>query len=121
MTPLTPQPLKSNPADDDLAEQARPGYGIPSQDPRPGAQMPLEPEEAEREAKSVLTGGGLMVGAATGAAIGIAVAGPVGVVVGVTLGAVAGALGGGAAGTLVNPDDSNRAETAPLAKPAPAD
>ena len=121
MTPSTRQPLKADPADDDLAEQARPGYGIPSQDPRPGAQMPLEPEEAEREAKSVLTGGGVMVGAATGAAIGTAVAGPVGILVGATLGAVAGALGGAAAGTLVNPEDSSRADTAPSAKPGPAD
>ena len=120
MTPSTTQPLKSDPADDDLAEQARPGYGIPSQDPRPGAQMPLAPEEAEREPKSVLTGGGLMVGAATGAAIGSVVAGPVGLMVGVTLGAVAGAVGGGAAGTLVNPEDASRTDPAPAAKPAPA-
>ena len=90
-------------ADEDLAEQARPGYGIPSQDPRPAAQLPLEPEEVEREAKSVLMGGGVMAGAATGAALGTAVAGPVGAVVGGTLGAVAGALGGAAAGAMVNP------------------
>lgn len=91
-------------ADGDLAEQARPGYGIPSQDPRPAAQMPLRPEEAEREAKSVLTGGGVMAGAATGAAIGSVVAGPVGAVVGGTLGALAGALGGAAVGTMVKQD-----------------
>ena len=93
------------PADDDLAEQARPGHGIPSQDPDPAAQTPLQPEEVEREAESVLTGGGVMVGAATGAAIGVVVAGPVGVVVGGTLGAVAGALGGAAAGNMLKPKD----------------
>ncbi len=100
------------PADEDLAEQARPGHGIPSQDPSPAAQRSLNPEEAEREARSVLTGGGVMAGAATGAAIGIAVAGPVGVVVGGTLGAVAGALGGAAAGSIVNPKDASGAESA---------
>jgi non-heme chloroperoxidase len=104
-------PSNTAPADADLAEQARPGYGIPSQDPRPAAQMPLEPEEAQREAKSVLIGGSVMAGLATGAAIGTVVAGPVGVVVGGTLGAVAGALGGGAAGTMANPEDSHN--TAP--------
>jgi hypothetical protein len=103
MNPSATAPSNTAPADEDLAEQSRPGYGIPSQDPRAGAQMPLEPEEAEREANSVLTGGGVMVGAATGAAIGSVVAGPVGAVVGGTLGAVAGALGGAAAGTMVNP------------------
>ena len=107
-------------ADEDLAEQARPGHGIPSQDPNPAAQQPLEPGEAEREAQSVLTGGGVMVGAATGAAIGSVVAGPVGTVVGGTLGAVAGALGGAAAGSLVNPEDSSPAEAAPDARRAPA-
>jgi non-heme chloroperoxidase len=89
-------------ADPDLAEQAHPGYGVPSQDPRPAAQSPLHPEEAEREAKSVLVGGGVMAGAATGAAIGTVVAGPIGVVVGGSLGAVAGALGGAAAGAIAN-------------------
>lgn len=98
----------TKPADEDLAEQqARPGYGVPSQDPRAGAQTPLAPGEAEREAKSVLTGGGVMVGAATGAAIGVAVAGPVGVLVGGTVGAVAGALGGAAAGAATSPENSN--------------
>ncbi|MFT3820340.1 MAG: alpha/beta hydrolase [Rubrivivax sp.] len=92
--------------DDDMAEQARPGYGIPSQDPRPGAQYPLTPEAAEREARSVVVGGGAIAGAATGAAIGTAVAGPVGVVVGGTLGLVAGALGGAAAGTMIDVKDA---------------
>lgn len=50
MTASNQPPLKAGPADEDLAEQARPGCGIPSQDPRPGAHVPLKPEEAEREA-----------------------------------------------------------------------
>ena len=112
MKPLDTPPSNTAPADEDLAEQARPGCGIPSQDPRPAAQFPLEPEEAEREAHSVLTGGGMVVGAAAGAAVGTVVAGPVGVVVGGTLGAVAGALGGAAVGTVVDPRDSSSADTA---------
>ena len=110
----------TDPVDQDLAEQARPGHGIPSQDPNPAAQLPLEPGEAEREAKSVLVGGGLVAGAATGAAIGVVVAGPVGVVVGGTLGAVAGALGAAAAGGLVNPEAPYPASTAPAQAPVPA-
>jgi hypothetical protein len=112
---MNPSATTSNsaPVDEDLAEQAHPGHGIPSQDPTPAAQFPLEPEEAEREAKSTLVGGGALAGAATGAAIGTVVAGPVGVVVGGTLGAVAGALGGAAVGTAVNPEDSSNEDTAP--------
>jgi hypothetical protein len=94
-------PSNPAPADEDLVEQARPGYGIPSQDPRPAAQFPLAPEEARREANSVLVGGGAIVGAAAGAAIGVALAGPVGIVAGVALGGIAGALGGEVAGTRV--------------------
>jgi len=94
------------PHDKDLADQARPGHGIPSQDPDPEAQFPLEPEEAEREAKSVLAGGGVVGGAAIGSAIGVAAGGPVGAVVGGALGAIAGALGGVAAGAVMNPADS---------------
>lgn len=101
------------PADEDLAEQARPGHGIPSQDPDPAAQSPLQPHEAEREAGSVLMGGGMAAGAAAGAAIGVVVAGPVGVLVGATVGAVAGALGGAAAGTMMNPDDFGKPGKAP--------
>lgn len=105
---LTSTPLPhTTSGDKDLAEQARPGFGVPSQDPRAGAQAPLEPGEAEREGKSVLMGGGMMVGAATGAAIGVAVAGPVGVLLGGTVGAVAGALGGAAAGAATSPEDSS--------------
>jgi hypothetical protein len=89
-------PSNTSARDEDLAEQARPGHGVPSQDPNPAAQIPLEPEEAEREARSVLTGGAAVGGAAIGATIGVVVGGPVGVVVGGTIGAVAGALGGAA-------------------------
>ncbi len=112
MNTSTTVPLHAAPDDEDLAEQARQGHGIPSQDPNPAAQFPLEPEEVEREAKSVLTGGGVVGGAAIGASIGAVVGGPVGVVVGVTLGAVAGALGGAAAGTVMNPGDPASADPA---------
>ncbi|RYF42834.1 MAG: hypothetical protein EOO25_05320, partial [Comamonadaceae bacterium] len=61
------------PLDKDLAEQARPGHGVPSQDPNPAAQMPLTAEEAERESRSALAGGGAVGGAAIGAGIGVAV------------------------------------------------
>ena len=100
-------------ADSDMTEQANPGHGIPSQDPDAAAQTPLEPHDVEREANSVLIGGGVMAGAATGAAIGIAVAGPVGVLVGASLGAVAGALGGAAAGAAANAEDSSSVDTVP--------
>ena len=113
-------PSHTEPRDPDLAEQARPGHGVPSQDPDPAAQIPLEPEEAEREAKSVLTGGGVVGGAAVGATIGAVVGGPVGVAVGGTLGAVAGALGGAAAGAAMNPGDASSDETVPDDN-APAD
>jgi non-heme chloroperoxidase len=111
MNTSTVLPSRTVPADQDLAEQALPGHGIPSQDPDPAAQLLLEPQEAEREGKSVLMGGGLVAGMATGAAIGVAAAGPVGVLVGASLGAAAGALGGAAAGAAVNPKDPGRDET----------
>jgi hypothetical protein len=106
-------PSRTAAHDEDLAEQARPGHGVPSQDPDPAAQISLGPEEAEREAKSVLAGGGAVGGAAIGAAIGVVVGGPVGVVVGGTLGAVAGALGGAAAGSVMNPEDASNANPVP--------
>jgi hypothetical protein len=86
-------PEEKLPADCDLQVQAVPGHGIPSQDPDPAAQLPLPLEDSEREAQSVLVGGGLIAGAAVGAAIGVMVSGPVGVVVGAGIGAVAGAAG----------------------------
>jgi non-heme chloroperoxidase len=97
-------------ADQDLADQAAPGHGIPSQDPDPAAQVPLQHEEAEREGKSALTGGGVVAGMAAGAAIGVVVAGPVGVLVGASLGAAAGALGGAAAGAAASPEGSRSAD-----------
>lgn len=114
MNPLITPPSNTAPADEDLAEQALLGHGIPSQDPNPAAQILLEPQDAEREAQSVLMGGGLVAGAATGAAIGVMVAGPVGVVVGATLGAVVGVLGSAAAGATANPEDSGSVDAAPV-------
>lgn len=113
MKPLTTPPSNTVTVDEDLVDQARPGHGIPSQDPDPAAQTALEPQESEREAQSALMGGGVVAGVATGAAIGVMVAGPVGVMVGATVGAVAGALGGAAAGAAANPEDAGKAETAP--------
>ena len=110
-TLLPPGTATTNPAaDQDLAEQAVPGHGVPSQDPDPAAQIQMEPGEAEREGKSVLMGGGVVAGMATGAAIGVAMAGPVGALVGASLGAAAGALGGAAAGAATSsgePTDSD--------------
>ncbi len=103
MTSSQSLPLHTDPEDGDLAEQAVRGHGIPSQDPDPAAQVPLQPGEAERESKSVLTGGGMVGGAALGAAVGAAAGGPVGVVVGGAVGAVAGTLAGAAASPLVKP------------------
>ena len=102
----TPPPV----ADEDLAEQARPGHGIPSQDPDPAAQFALNPEEAERETDSALTAGSMVAGAATGAGIGAWVGGPVGVMVGAGVGAVVGALGGTAA-VVIADEASDTAST----------
>jgi hypothetical protein len=113
MNSSTTQPTDATPVDPDLVEQAVPGHGVPSQDPDSAAQVAIDPEEAERESKSVLMGGGVVAGSAAGAAVGAVVAGPVGVLVGGTIGAVAGALGGGAAGELVNPESTPSAEDAP--------
>lgn len=112
MNPSAPTPSDTPAADKDLTEQAQPGHGVPSQDTAVAAQFPLEPEEAEREAKSALMGGGMVAGAAAGAALGVIVAGPVGVMVGATLGAVAGAVGGAAAGPTANADGAGDAVTA---------
>ena len=115
MNSITTPPTGVKPDDPDLAAQAVPGHGVPSQDPNLAAQVALSPEEAERESKSVLVGGGLVAGTAAGAAIGAAVAGPVGVLVGGTLGAVAGAITGGSAGKLVNSESTASADDAPKA------
>ncbi|BDT70388.1 putative aminoacrylate hydrolase RutD [Comamonadaceae bacterium OS-1] len=104
MQPSPTSPSPTVPVDEDLAAQALPGHGIPSQDSDPAAQIALDPQDAEREAKSTLVGGGMVAGMAMGAAIGIGVGGPVGVVVGASIGAVVGALGGAAAGATAQAD-----------------
>ena len=111
----TASPIAPHPADEDLAQQARPGHGIPSQDPDNAAQTALEPREAEREAQSALVGGGMVAGMATGATLGVLVGGPVGVVVGSAIGAVAGALGGAAAGVPGPPEHAGTAQGATAA------
>jgi non-heme chloroperoxidase len=111
MNPSTHAPSNTAPVDQDLAEQARPGHGVPSQDPDPAAQMPLQPDEVQRETQSVLMGGGVVAGAASGAVIGVAMAGPVGVVVGAAPGSVAGALGAAAASNAANQEDASSAHT----------
>lgn len=110
-------PPKAAAADGDLADQARPGHGVPSQDTNPAAQIALEPEEAQREANSVLAGGGAVGGVAIGTAIGVVVGGPVGAVVGSAVGAVVGALGGAAAGAVMKTGDSGRVEPVPEGGP----
>jgi ABC-type dipeptide/oligopeptide/nickel transport system permease subunit len=113
MNPSITHPADTTPADPDLQEQARPGFGVPSQDPRPAAQEPMGTEEAGREARSVLVGGGVAAGAAAGATLGVVAAGPVGVVVGAALGAVAGAVSGAAAGAAMKPDVNPEANPVP--------
>jgi non-heme chloroperoxidase len=121
MHAYTPAPSTTDPTDSesmdtdtDMKEQAKPGHGIPSQDPDPAAQISLSPEEAARETHSVMVGGGAVAGAATGAAVGVAMGGPVGVVVGATLGAVAGALGGSVAGATDGTDEASDAGITPV-------
>ena len=114
MNSSTTQPAGVKAVDPDLAEQAVPGHGVPSQDPSTAAQVALSPEEAERESKSVLIGGGLVAGTAAGAAVGAVIAGPVGVLVGGTFGAAAGAIGGSATGKLANSKSTTGADNAPI-------
>lgn len=97
----------TEPVDPDLAEQAVPGHGVPSQDPSVGAQVGLLPGEAERESKSALVGGGVVAGLVAGAAAGAVMGGPIGVLVGGTVGTIAGALGGEAAGVLSEPEPAD--------------
>jgi hypothetical protein len=113
MNSIPTPPTDAKAVDPDLAEQAVPGHGVPSQDPNLAAQVGLSPEEAERESKSVLVGGGMVVGMATGAAVGAVVAGPVGILVGGTVGAVAGVVGSNAAGDSVKPASTSRTDNAP--------
>ncbi len=115
MNPSAPAPPTTAPVDKDLAEQAQPGHGVPSQDPDSAAQVPLEPQEVQREANSVLMAGSVMAGMATGAVIGVAVAGPVGVLVGATLGATGAALGAAAAGATASATSTSSTTSAPSA------
>lgn len=114
----TMSPAHAAPVDGDLADQARPGHGVPSQDPDPAAQVGLAPLEADREAGAALVGGGMVGGAAVGAGIGVAVAGPLGVVLGGAMGAVAGAWGGATAGARAQTLPSADAEAGADATPA---
>lgn len=117
MNSPTPHPANNSPdetpRDTDLAEQAVPGHGIPSQDPNPIAQVGLTPKEAEREVKSAYVGGGAIAGLAAGAVAGAAIAGPLGVLVGGTAGTIAGALGGEAAGHATDRDIAPRMDHLP--------
>jgi pimeloyl-ACP methyl ester carboxylesterase len=106
-------PSNTAPVDEDLAKQAHPGHGIPSQDPDPAAQFAQEPQDTQHEVQSALMSGSVVAGVATGATIGVVVAGPAGAMVGAALGGVAGALGGAAAGAAVNQEESSSAGTAP--------
>lgn len=114
---MTRLPSNIPPQDDDLAAQARPGHGVPSQDPNTSAQFALTEAESQRETASVVTGSVMAAGAATGATVGGMVAGPVGVMVGAGVGAVVGALGGTAA-TLIA-EDTSSAPSAFGPSPAP--
>ena len=114
MNPSPPHPDDVPPVDADLVEQAVPGHGVPSQDPDAAAQVMLNAEDAERESKSALIGGGLVAGTAAGAAVGAVVAGPVGILLGGTLGAVAGVLGGVGAGGVVNSESADEPGDTPL-------
>ena len=110
MNPSTTLPADVKPVDPDLAKQAVTGHGVPSQDPESNAQVGLSPEEADRESKSALIGGGVVAGLITGSAIGAVVAGPVGILAGGTVGAIAGVVGSNAAGELVNPKSTPSAD-----------
>ena len=110
MNPSITLPADVKPVDPDVAEQAVPGHGVPSQDPESDAQVGLSHKEAERESKSALIGGGVVAGLITGSAVGAVVAGPVGILVGGTVGAIAGVVGSNAAGELVNPKSTLSAD-----------
>lgn len=60
MNPLITPLTNIEPVDEDMAEQAVPGHGIPSQELNAAAQTAPEPHEAEREANSVMMGGGVV-------------------------------------------------------------
>ncbi|WP_284336496.1 hypothetical protein [Comamonas sp. NoAH] len=113
MTTKSHTPLVVPVTDPDLIEQAKPGHGVPSQDPDPRAQVGLTPNESARGMSSSLVGGGAMAGAAVGAAVGGVVGGSVGVLVGGSVGGVAAALGVAIASTSP-PDEESEAEDRPV-------
>lgn len=80
--------------DEDLLRMARPGLGVPSQDPRPEAQVPLSLQESARELQSIFSGGGVLAGIALGATFGMWTSGPAGVLLGSLAGAVIGITAG---------------------------
>ena len=82
------------PAAADSAHATRRRYGVPSQDPDPRAQVPLQGAEQLRELQSVFTGGGLLAGLALGTTAGMLLAGAVGVLPGSVVGALAGVWAG---------------------------
>ncbi|MGB4117634.1 MAG: hypothetical protein WBK51_13930 [Polaromonas sp.] len=113
MNSPTTLPTDVTPVDPVVAKQSVPGFGVPSQNPESGAQVGLSREEAERESKSALIGGGMVAGLVTGSAVGAVVAEPVGILVGGTVGAIAGVVGSNAAGELVNTNISATASSKP--------
>ena len=116
-TPPSPSPSQQpaeTPRNPDLAEQAIPGHGVPSQDPDAAAQVALSPNEAAREAKSAYVGGGAMAGLASGALAGAAIGGPIGVLVGATAGTIVGVLGGEAAGQAAEANPSVSIDRLPI-------
>jgi pimeloyl-ACP methyl ester carboxylesterase len=60
MKPSTMPAFSTATADEDMAQQARPDHGIPSQDLSSVAQAALPPQEAAREATSELKRGGIV-------------------------------------------------------------
>ena len=44
----TPPPTRVDPSADGIPVEHRPGYGVPSQDPRPSAQVALTPVGPDR-------------------------------------------------------------------------
>ena len=80
--------------DPDLRTQAKPGYGVPSQDLSPEAQIMLNDAEQEREFTSSFTGTGLIAGSALLATAGGLVAGSPGLLMGAMIGAFAGVWAG---------------------------
>ena len=85
---------KQSSRDMDLKNQARPGHGVPSQDPSPEAQIPLSDAERNREFTSSFSGSGLLTGAALMASAGGLYAGGTGLMLGGLIGAFAGVCGG---------------------------